>query len=87
MLRQIFLRSVERGEALKRDKYTCQVCGVKQSVAKGKEQKVQVHHVDGIDIWDDVIDMIHDKLLCSNNMDKITTVCPQCHDNITHKTT
>jgi len=39
------LTSRERAEALKRDKYTCQVCGKKQSMAKGRVHKVSVHHI------------------------------------------
>jgi 5-methylcytosine-specific restriction endonuclease McrA len=77
MLRQMFLRSVERSEALKRDKYTCQKCGVKQSKAKGKEQKVEVHHKSGIDIWEEVIYMIYDELLC--DIDNLETLCHECH--------
>ena len=54
-LRQLWLRSRERAAALKREKYTCQRCGVKQSKAKGKEQKVEVHHKEGIGNWEIVI--------------------------------
>jgi 5-methylcytosine-specific restriction endonuclease McrA len=77
MLRQMYIRSVERNEALKRDKYTCQKCGVKQSRKKGKEQKVEVHHVKGIDIWDVMIELIYDHLLC--DPDDLMTLCPDCH--------
>ncbi len=77
MLRQIFLRSVERGEAIKRDNYTCQKCGVKASQAKGKEQKVQVHHIRGIQVWDRIIDSIYEQVLC--NPVSLITLCPDCH--------
>ena len=77
MLRQIFLRSSERNEALKRDEYTCQKCGVKQSKAAGHEQKVQVHHKKGISVWDDVIDLIYAEILC--DPDDLVTLCPECH--------
>lgn len=40
----IWLRSIERSQALKRTHYCCEVCGVKQSRAKGKEQVITVHH-------------------------------------------
>ncbi len=43
-LRLLWLRSKERAEALKRDKYTCQKCNRKQSKKIGFEFKVQVHH-------------------------------------------
>jgi 5-methylcytosine-specific restriction endonuclease McrA len=78
MLRQIWLRSAERGAALKRDNYSCQICGVKQSKAKGKEQKVEVHHKKGIDVWDKIIDLIYEHLLC--DVDDLQTLCPDCHD-------
>jgi 5-methylcytosine-specific restriction endonuclease McrA len=84
MLRQIFLRSKERAEAMKRDKYSCCKCGVKKSVKKGFEQKVQVHHKKGIDIWDEIIDMIYDKLLCRGHPEDLETLCPNCHNEITH---
>lgn len=80
-LRLLFLRSKERAEALKRDKYTCQKCGVKQSKKKGFEQKVQVHHKEGIDNWNEVIDLIYLKLLCDT--EKLETLCPECHEEIT----
>ena len=78
MLRQMWLRSAERNETLKRDGYTCQDCGIKQSTKKGFEQKVQVHHKEGIDVWDDIIDLIQESLLC--DPDKLETLCPDCHD-------
>lgn len=80
MLRQIFLRSKERAAALKRDGYACQECGVKQSKKKGFEQKVQVHHKRGIDVWDAIIEMIYEELLC--HPDFLETLCPDCHHAI-----
>lgn len=76
-LRQIWMRSRERATALKRDKYTCQECGVKQSVAKGKEKKVEVHHKDDIN-WQEMMDMIRKNLLVSP--ERLITLCPNCHD-------
>jgi len=78
MLRQIFLKSNERAEALKRDNYTCVDCGKKQSVKKGFECKVQVHHKEGINVWDEIIDLIYKHLLC--DVDKLETLCVDCHD-------
>lgn len=77
MLRQIFLRSRERAEALKRDHYSCQKCGIKASTAKGREVKVQVHHKRGIFVWDKVIDLIYDEILC-DPID-LETLCVSCH--------
>lgn len=78
-LRQLWLRSRERATALKRDKYTCQGCHRKQSVAKGKEFKVQVHHKEGID-WTGVVDIIIERILV--HPDKLETLCKECHDRV-----
>ncbi len=76
-LRQLWLRSRERAAALKREKYCCQLCGIKQSKAKGREVKVQVHHLDGID-WEWILDKVYEKLLC--NPDRLEVLCKKCHD-------
>lgn len=73
-LRQLWLRSRERASALKRDGYTCQICGIKQSKAKGREVDVHVHHVNEID-WDGVIDIIFERLLNG----ELKTLCKECH--------
>lgn len=78
-LRRLSLQSRERAQALKRDKYTCQICGVKQSKAKGKEQKVEGHHVDGAIPWEIIIDCIFRYLLVPP--EKWITYCPDCHKN------
>ena len=78
-IRQLWLRSRERAATLKRDGYCCQSCGVKQSKAKGKEQKVEVHHIEGIDVWSEVVDLIAELILCIENVDKLITLCPDCH--------
>ncbi len=77
-LRMIWLRSRERAEALKQAHYTCQRCGVKKSEAKGKEQKITVHHKEGVGNWDKVIDLIREELLCFP--DQLEVLCPDCHD-------
>lgn len=76
-IRQVWLRSRERASALKRDKYTCQRCGVKQSMAKGREVKVQVHHLDGVD-WDGIIQLIRDRVLQTPG--RLQTLCEGCHN-------
>ena len=81
MLRQIWLRSNERAEALKRDKYSCCKCGKKKSVKKGHEVKVEVHHKKGILNWDKLIDLILEELLC--NPENLETLCKECHDKET----
>ena len=77
-LRQLWLRSRERAEAIKRDKYTCQICARKQSKAKGKEFKVTVHHKDGID-WTGLCDLIRERLL--QTPDKLVTLCEEHHED------
>ena len=77
-LRRIWVRSTERNEAIKRDKYTCQDCGIKKSVKKGFEVKVHVHHKKEIEVWDEIIDLIMEHLLC--NPDKLEVLCVDCHD-------
>ena len=75
-LRQLFLRSRERAAALKRDGYCCVDCHTKQSKAKGKEFKVEVHHKSGI-VWEHMINVVYEHLLCSP--DEMETLCPECH--------
>lgn len=77
VLRQLWLRSRERAAALKRDQYTCTRCGKKQSKARGREQAIEVHHVEGIGNWEAVIDLVFAEILCSP--DKLRTICPDCH--------
>jgi len=79
-LRLLWLRSRERGEALKKASYCCELCGVKKSNKKGFEQKVEVHHKNGIDNWDDVIALIYKQILC--NPDELQVLCPECHDRL-----
>ena len=79
-LRRLWLRSRERSGRLKYDGYSCQECGVKQSTAKGKEQKVQVHHREGVLNWDQLMSEIYKYLLPT--IDKLITLCPKCHDKV-----
>ena len=79
-LRRLSLRSRERAACLKRDYYTCQNCGKKQSKAKGREVNVQVHHKKGIQ-WDVLIDIVYEMLLC--HPDDMQTLCDDCHKEIT----
>ncbi len=76
-LRQLWLRSRERQAALKRDKYTCANCYVKQSKAKGREVKVEVHHVAGVLNWDRLFDYMENHLLCDPKY--LETLCKECH--------
>lgn len=80
-LRKLFLRSRERAAALKRDHYTCQSCGVKQSRAAGREVYVEVHHHQNILNWDKLFDAVREFLLC--NPEKLTVLCEKCHEKET----
>ena len=77
-LRALWLRSRERLAALKRDNYTCQACHRKQSKARGKEFSVEVHHCDGIDDWEGLVDAVYRRLLCDPS--KLVTLCKECHE-------
>jgi len=79
-LRRLWLRSRERSAAIKRDGYCCQICGVKQSRAKGREVYVEVHHKDGVANWDALIEAVRKYLLC--DVDGLQTVCKSCHKDI-----
>ncbi len=62
-VKQLWMRSRERAAALKATGYCCTECGVKQSKAKGREVKVQVHHDPPIAAKiEKVIDLIADLL-------------------------
>ena len=77
-LRRLFLRSRERAAALKRDKYTCKKCGIKQSRAKGKEAYVEVHHKEGICNWEALFEAVRKYLLCDPEF--LETLCKECHE-------
>lgn len=81
-LRKLWLRSKERNEALKQQSYTCNRCGVKASKAKGKEQKVEVHHKEGVLNWDVLIREIRAYLLTTP--DNLEVLCPECHKKETY---
>ena len=76
-LRSLWLKSRERAAALKRDKYTCQCCGKKQSKAKGKEFKVEVHHINHIENWDEIYIASKRYLFC--DPEYLQTLCKECH--------
>jgi predicted HNH restriction endonuclease len=75
-LRQLWLRSRERAKALKLANYCCKDCGVKQSKAKGREQKVEVHHKKGIN-WKGLAEEIRNRVL--QTPDDLEVLCPDCH--------
>jgi predicted HNH restriction endonuclease len=80
-LRRLFVKSVERSETMKREHYTCQICKKKQTTKKGQEIKIECHHINTID-WDELINIIQDKLLCDSS--QLQCLCVDCHKNITY---
>ena len=81
-IRALWLRSRERAAAIKRDKYSCQHCGAKQSTAKGREQRIEVHHLNGIE-WLKIVDYIYRHVLVDPK--ELETLCPECHRKITEE--
>jgi hypothetical protein len=77
-LRQTWLRCRERAAALKRTGNKCERCGVKASVAKGREVKLHVHHKDRIVNWERIIDLVFEELLCDPS--KLEVLCVACHE-------
>jgi 5-methylcytosine-specific restriction endonuclease McrA len=75
-LRRLWLRSRERAAAVKREKNTCQRCGAKGSVAKGREVAIEVHHKEGIR-WDEMVDYIRARLLI--DPEGLEVLCKECH--------
>ena len=75
-LRRLWLRSRERGAAVKRDKNTCGNCGRKGSVAKGREVKIEVHHHEQIN-WERIIEYIRRHLLVDPK--GLECLCRECH--------
>lgn len=74
-MRMLSLKSRERSAALKRDGYKCVRCGSKE--------KIQVHHKDGIKIWDKLYKVIYATILCHPS--KLETLCKECHDAETNR--
>jgi hypothetical protein len=76
-LRQLWMRCRERQAALTAAKYCCARCGIKQSKAKGREVKVEVHHKNGI-CWDGLIDLNAERLL--QTPEDYEVLCERCHE-------
>jgi hypothetical protein len=79
-LRQLWLRSRERAKCLKDADYRCTECNVKQSMARGREVKLEVHHLTEIQ-WKELIDLVYEMLLNA----KQTPLCKPCHAIETEK--
>ena len=74
--RQLFLRSRERNNVLKRADYRCSRCGVKRSVAKAHPVQVEVHHKKGVLNWHELYKAFRDFLLNEEHMEPL---CKGCH--------
>jgi len=75
-IRQLWMKCRERSSAEKDQKYTCQRCGKKKSVAKGREVKTEVHHRTPCN-WEGVIDIIIDQILMTP--EDYEVLCKGCH--------
>lgn len=51
---------------------------MKQSRAKGREMKVEVHHVEGVLNWELMFDYVYRHLLCDPKY--LETLCKECHE-------
>lgn len=76
-LRLMWMLSRERAAALQRENNTCECCGAKASVAKGREVKVEVHHNSGQIPWNPLIDYIMRHLIVDPS--QLTVMCKKCH--------
>jgi hypothetical protein len=79
-IRRGWTQSRERAKIVKEANYTCVRCKRKQSRAKGKVVKIEVHHIDRIN-WENVIRIVREEVL-----DKPQEVlCKECHKAETEK--
>lgn len=76
-LRMLWMRSRERAACLKAHGNRCAECGVKASVAKGREVKLEVHHIHGVSNWDQLFSAIREHLLVDPS--KMKPLCKSCH--------
>jgi predicted HNH restriction endonuclease len=81
-VRLLWMRSRERSAALRAHGYCCAHCGVKQSAAKGREVKLDVHHIDGVD-WSGFCDEVRRRIL--HKPERLLPLCESCHDKITNE--
>jgi hypothetical protein len=79
-IRRGWLTSRERAKVLKEAKYTCCQCGSKQSRAKGKIVKVEVHHKKRID-WEKIVEFVRKEVLDKPQV----CMCVDCHKKETAK--
>jgi len=73
--RMLSMRAREIHTVRKRDNNTCCECHRKQTMAKGHELKVQVHHTRKPD-WARICQVVREELLDPANM---KCLCEECH--------
>lgn len=80
----LWMRSRERQSCIRKYSNTCQEkgCGKKGSVAKGREVKIEVHHLKEPN-WERIFSVIREELLVPH--DEMVTLCKECHAVITAK--
>ena len=83
-MRRLWLRSRERAAALKATGYCCAECGKKQSRAKGRECRLEVHHRNGVTNWQAIEEAIRRELLIQH--DELVPLCKDCHSQAHHCT-
>lgn len=76
-LRTVWMRSRERASALRQTNNRCCLCGVKQSVAKGKVVKLVVHHTRRPN-WDRIKRVVREELLQTPEV--LWPLCKLDHD-------
>jgi predicted HNH restriction endonuclease len=82
------MRSRERAKAIKDTGRRCYDCGVKASVAKGKEVKLEVHHDPPIGAkWKELIDLIIKVVLESPQVPLCKSCHKERHEQMNHKET
>lgn len=75
-LHRLWMRSRERSAALRATGYHCAACRAKQSAAKGREVRLDVHHLDGVE-WDQIVELIRRHLLV--DPERLLPLCHECH--------
>lgn len=83
-LHRLWLNSTERRTALKNSGYCCEECAVKQTLAKDKEVKLDVHHKHGHVNWQKIFQAIREELLVP--AEELSPLCSSCHDKKHPKT-
>jgi hypothetical protein len=79
-IRRGWTQSRENAKVRKDANYSCSQCGKKQSRAKGKVVKIEVHHIDEIN-WENVIRVVREEVLDKPQI----VLCYDCHKAETAK--